>query len=260
MCTTNRGGRPPDARTPRRSTREMSAERRNRRSTPRRRTTRPGATEAVCVAAIASESTVPAGAVTDAERATGVDLRREWSGGELLATLGTAGREDGTPRTGAHTQAKAVRLRAPTVVGLERALTHLVLLKAAVRTSAELARPGPHPSLDGGRRLRQPGAETCGRKPTQSGSSAGCMEAAATVVAATEQRYGADSTGSNGQGQTSEVQRAMPRATHGRRTGPVYIDAAGVRSCGHLVVRVGGERLTSRRSAPVRDTASAACR
>lgn len=46
------------------------------------------------------------------------------SGGQVGATLATAGREDRAAGTGAHTQPEAVGLRATTVVRLEGALAH----------------------------------------------------------------------------------------------------------------------------------------
>jgi hypothetical protein len=48
----------------------------------------------------------------------------EASGGEPSATLAPAGGKDPAPGAGTHTKAEAVRLGAPTVVGLERALAH----------------------------------------------------------------------------------------------------------------------------------------
>lgn len=46
------------------------------------------------------------------------------SGGQVGATLATAGRENRAAGTGAHTQPEAVGLRATTVVRLEGALAH----------------------------------------------------------------------------------------------------------------------------------------
>src|SRR5687767_829343 len=46
------------------------------------------------------------------------------SGGELVATLATAGGEDGAPGPGAHPQPEAVGLGPAAVVRLERALAH----------------------------------------------------------------------------------------------------------------------------------------
>src|SRR5947208_5178960 len=55
------------------------------------------------------------------------------SGGELLATLAAAGRDDRPAGAGTHAQPEAVRLGPTAVVRLERALAHEELLRQDMR-------------------------------------------------------------------------------------------------------------------------------
>src|SRR3954470_11570303 len=73
------------------------------------------------------------------------------SGGELVATLATAGGEDAAPGPGAQPEPEAVGLGPATVVRLERALAHegLLLLTTSVRRGPGRA---PHARGRAGRR------------------------------------------------------------------------------------------------------------
>ena len=84
------------------------------------------------------------------------------SGRELGAALAAAGGQDGAAGAGAHAQAEAVRLGAATVVRLEGALAHEILLRLGARISVWLPGGAGGGRCDRNRQTRgSPRASAC---------------------------------------------------------------------------------------------------